>query len=229
MPGVFATCLAFVLAASGGASDDPDRYVIETQVIVTDRSFTMEAHSASTDTEVVSVGDVDTMTIGDEELDLAADWIWGSEAGPPEDSGIELLTAPRMVVPAGERAQLRSGAAVQYLEQRDDDCFTLETLSPEASPGVYLEVKPVAGPRQDDLETVDLDYMLRVSTIAGREVIPGVGLDVGRPTIQTKEVSSRHRCTVGRWSLLTTHISRDPNEPETDKLIVLIRVSRPPT
>ncbi len=232
-------CFAVLTVAGTSAAEPPDLYVIELQVVATSHKWTLDARSVHTAEDktplgtaesLTTVGGILSMKIGDLEVDLESNEMWAGEANPPEGSGIEVLTAPRIVVPAGEEAQLRIGSAAQFLELRDNDCFTVETLPPDASPGFNLELVAEGGPPEEDgAETVSLDLTLRVATIGERQPLPGVTLDVGRPKILTQEINSRYTYPLERWNLVTSHISRDPTEPDGEKLLVLIRVTRPPS
>ena len=215
-----------VLSPLTGHSDENDLYLIELQVLVaTGQKVTMVAGNAVTSEELVSVGDVSHMTVGDMTVDLSAELMWAGQAKPPAGSGIELLTAPSLRVRANQAAAMRSGSTVQYLEQTKEGCYAVRTLPADISPGIFLDLVPGAGSKDErGVETVELDLKLRISTIGERAPVPGFQLDVGRPIVRSKETASRYRYRLGRWNLVTSYITR---EPEKETLLVLIRVTRP--
>jgi hypothetical protein len=220
------TAVFLILSTTGQAENDPDdHYVIELQVLVaSDQQLVMQSRSVTTEEDLTSVGGVYEMTVGDITVDLEADLMWNGKAEPPKDSGIELLAAPRISVKANQSASMRSASTVQYFEQQDDDCFVLRALPPDASPGIFLDVKPEAGPTdQKGAETVDLDLTLRISTLGERAALPGVSLDVGRPTLHSRETSSAYRYRLDRWNVISSHITQ---EPKKETLVLLIRVTR---
>jgi hypothetical protein len=228
---VAALCLTLSGATAATAEDQPRTFVIQFQVLVlaTGVPFTAETHRADSGDELAWVGAIDTMRVGEVELDLDSDLMWNGQAEPPAGSGIELLTAPQVVIAEGTTGVVRSGSAIQYLERRDEGCYSVQTLPPDASPGVVLTVVPKTGPDQEDgTKTVDLDFSVRIATIGDRQPVAGLDLDVGRPTINAKEVKSRYNYPLGRWNLLTSHFSRDPAKPDGERLLVLVRAKRRP-
>lgn len=223
-----ATILVCLLLAGSYLNADesgPQYYLIEAQVlVVTGQKITMESGSAHDDEDVLSAKSMDTLKIGDISLDLDADKIWSTPDGPPPDSGINLLTAPRVVVQARGRVQSRMARSVQYLEPSDNGCLEVRSLPADASPGFFLDAVPRPGPPgENGAETVDLKLKLRLSTLGERAVIPGVDLDVGRPTLHSKEIESVYHYRLGKWNLISSYLSL---EPEKQLLVVLLRVSR---
>lgn len=219
------------LIAAAEAASAP--YVVQVQIAVAARdvSFNAEAHSVTTGdgTGFTSVGEIETMRVGDLELDLDSPSIWGGHDTPPEGSGVELLSAPQVIIPAATKGTVRTGtvAQYQYLERRDADCYIVQTLPPEASPRIVLTIVPTPGPPTDDgRATVTLDFHLKVTTIGNREPVPGLNLDVGRPIIASNEVDRRLTARLGRWNLLTSHIGRNPDAAEPETLFVLVRITR---
>lgn len=224
----FATILVCLLLAGSYLNADesgPQYYLIESQVlVVTGQKMTMISRSSQQHEDVLSAKNIDTIKIGDLSLDLDADWIWSTPDGPPPDSGIELLTAPRVVVQAGGQVQTRSAKSVQYLEPGDNGCLEVRSLPAEDSPGFFLDLVPRPGPADETgAETVDLKLKLRISTLGERAVIPGVNLDVGRPALHSKEIESVYHYRLGKWNLISSYLSP---EPEKQVLVVLLRVSR---
>ncbi len=226
-------CLALSFVPGARGEDYSDQYVITLQVIVTDQKFTMDCQRIDTgedSDDLISVGDIYAMTVGDIVLDLESDLIWNGQATPPENSGIELLTAPQLVVPAGESAELRTGATVQYFEKQNEDCYVVRTLPLDSSPGIFMEIMPTAGPDgEDGVETVHLDFKVRIVTIGERAPVPGVNLDVGQPNgIHMKGIESTYTYSLDRWNVISSHLARDDAEKNGEKLLILVRVKRPP-
>ena len=222
----FACLLVFVASTGIAAEKKVDVYQIDLKVLVTQgQSFEIEAGNVVPDDDPFFIGGIDAISIGDIRLDLDADKIWNGKASPPEDSKIEVLTTPSLRVEENGQAVLRSATTVQYFQKAGEDCYTIHTLPPETSPGVFVEVFPRKGPdREDGAETVELDLTLKVNTIGGRASVPGVwiGFEVGAPTMSSKEMVSKHLYSLGRWHAIGTFLSRGP---ERETLLVLLRAT----
>lgn len=173
------------------------------------------------------MSNVRSFLVGDVTLELSGTGVplFNGQGTPPADSAVELLGAPRLVVLAGQEAQVRTATAPQYLVRRDDGLFSVETCGPDESPQVRLELSVLPLPSQEDM--VDVDLTLSVAVMIGREEIPGVSLDVGRPILKVREAQSRVRVALGTMNLVSSQLVEPPDGGgEGELLVVLLRVRR---
>lgn len=214
----------------GAADDSPDHhYLVEFQVVVAvEERIAFTSRLMESDGVVTPASGVSTLTIGDLVLDLDKDDLWGGRPEPPEDAGITVLSMPQLIIPAGEKATLRSGGQteIQYLEWQSENCYTVKTLPPEFPPGLLIEVASREGRPDDQPGTVYLDMKIQVTVVGERVPVRGLNLDVGKPAVQTNELNTHKRFQLGRWDLLTTQFSRELKNRDAETLLVFMRASR---
>lgn len=213
------------------ATDDSSslRYLIQFQVVVTDEEqISITSRQMELDRVVASATEVSTITIGDLTLDLDDDHLWGGQPIPSEGSGIKVLSKPRVSIPPGGAAKMRSGgpSEIQYLELQGEDCYSVSTLLPDFTPGLIIEVAAQEGRPDDQPGTVYLDIKTQVTILGGREPVPGLNLDVGKPTVQFFELNTHKRFRLDRWNLMTSQVSRDLTNLDAETLLVFFRASR---
>ena len=74
-------------------------------------------------------------------------------------------------------------------------------------------------------EEVDLEYSVKTTFLAGRERIPDVNLEIGKPIVETRKAYTRLRVPLDAWMLLQwISVIEGPNTGTT-LLIVLMRIS----
>jgi len=222
--------LALCATATVGGDRSADTYLMEFQIVVTNKQqIEIQSSAITSDGNLTTATEVSLMRIGDMTLDFDAEFLWDGRSVPPEDAGITVLSMPQLIVPAGEKATVRSGSSgqVQFLERQEGDCYKIQSLPPEFAPGVFIEVVPRIAQPDDPPNTVRLDLSLEVTVVTTREILPGVNLDVGRPNLIKQESYTKdHRFRLDRWNLMTTHLSRDLANPNQETLVVFLRVSR---
>jgi len=96
-----------------------------------------------------------------------------------------ILTAPRVAVNVGQEAQVNVGREIAYIEKRDDDCLRVKIVE-DAMEGVSLRLTPekVAG-----TSVTFNDIRIKLTKVVDRQTFEGVPLDVGRPTLSSRETS----------------------------------------
>ena len=107
---------------------------------------------------------------------------WNGGSSVPEQFGL-VAVPPTVPIALDRPVTMTSSVGIQYLEQTADKGFQVREIrsdSPEA-PHVVLSftVGKSAGPAGDLLLACDLD----IATVYARERIPGVALEVGKPTV----------------------------------------------
>lgn len=95
----------------------------------------------------------------------------------------QVLSAPRLTVNGGQEATVDVGQPVAYLERRDDDCLVVRSAA-DAREGVFVRLA-VQWVRDEGIRFRQI--VLKASRIAGRQPVPGVPLDVGRPILDVRE------------------------------------------
>jgi hypothetical protein len=124
----------------------------------------------------------------------------------------EVIAAPRLVVSLHQPAAVTIGQSVTYLEPREDGCLTV-VHQPDVFEGVELRVTV----ESIDAERVHFENLsFSLSRIVSREPIPDVPFDVGKPMIETRQVSTAFVISRDQVMLL-----RLPHEREDDPYIIV--------
>lgn len=147
---------------------------------------------------------------------LAADDYW-HQLRLQQD--IRLLAAPKLVVPSGTRGrmELQSEVTFDYLKPSAEGRY-IGAQSPPKKLGIDLEVSVTPG-ATEDLVVID-PFSMSLTTMDGREKLPGLDIAAGAP------IFSRHKIeTVLRMKLEETQMVPFPNVG--DKFtVLLIRVMK---
>ncbi|HVZ64087.1 MAG TPA: hypothetical protein VG936_05815 [Lacunisphaera sp.] len=212
-------CLARV-GASG--SPAPAAYRLETSAFVFKQSdfpsATIPAPAAADAPAAVVVPSPGTVAFEGDTLALhGAEFSWSGGKPPRAFSPIGI---PAIIAKAGEPAEIRSAATIQYLEKEADGSLRVRDIdrdSPEA-PHCQLKVTVAALAVADgDLHVAcDLD----LTTLAGREKIPGVNLDVGRPLLAGFKDQLELTMRPGEWTAVRLQAVPDGDE----RLLLLMKV-----
>lgn len=96
-----------------------------------------------------------------------------------------VVAAPRLLVQAGQRASVSVGRNVSHLVKQPDGCLKLEESS-GAMEGVTVDLM-LAWIKPEDIRFSEIT--LRASSVAAREPIPEVPLEVGKPIMETRETN----------------------------------------
>jgi len=111
-------------------------------------------------------------------------WSWDGKDQPDSGTRVELFAQPRLMVALGESFEIEIGSQqpIEYFEKRSDGLFELKTIHEQT--GLALTATVEAG-EAGRLAVRNLTITLR--SIEKRKPIEGVSLDVGEPTIKTRE------------------------------------------
>lgn len=150
----------------------------------------------------------------------------GSPVFQPED-GFRVISAPRIVVAEGEEAKLRSGTVsnVQYMDRQPDGDFSLRTVEPGLEPGMMMRL--IVRSVQDgdgSVAEVELEYGVKATFMVGRDPIPEVRLEIGKPVFETREAETRLRVPLNRWMLLHSITGKDGSNGDSTRLISMIQI-----
>ncbi|MCA9254501.1 MAG: hypothetical protein KDA33_02640 [Phycisphaerales bacterium] len=106
---------------------------------------------------------------------------------------LKALAAPRLLVNSGQTASFCSGSERQYLE-KDGDCLRLRSTAQDESDPIFGMAEgtslEVCATLQDDGVIRIEPFVFQYRFMVGREPIEGVALDVGRPIIRTRRMST---------------------------------------
>ncbi|HPF41553.1 MAG TPA: hypothetical protein P5081_16185 [Phycisphaerae bacterium] len=118
-----------------------------------------------------------------------------SDAASPLDGleSLKALAAPRLLVNSGQTASFCSGRERAYLE-KDGDCLRLRTTARDESDPIFGMAEgtslEVCATLQEDGAIRFEPFVFQYRFMVGREPIEGVPLDVGRPIIRTRRMST---------------------------------------
>ena len=129
------------------------------------------------------------------------------------DGAYRIVTAPRLLCKVGEEASITIGQSVPYMVQRDDGSLVVKQF--DETEGIAFHVL-IDGA---DAEIVSFQRLrLRISDVVGRQPIPDVPFDVGRPMIRTMEASTALRLGADQLAIFAL-----PNSaPDADPIYVFL-------
>lgn len=174
-----------------------------------------------------SIIDEEGLSIGNLHLSIESNGQLLANGSPDfqSEEGFRVVSAPRVVLPEGEEATLRSGSTSQYMVRQPDGDFRLEAVDPDNDAGMKLNMTVHS---VDDVgqsrPLVDLEYSASTTFMVGRDPIPGVGLDIGPPVFETRRVETRLRIPLNRWVFLHTVTAREAGDGSTSRLITLVKI-----
>lgn len=97
----------------------------------------------------------------------------------------QILAAPAVTALVGQPASISVGQPVSYLEPRGDGCLVLKQADDRVE-GISIEMV-VERASEKDVRFGRID--LKLSRVTGREPIPGIPFEVGRPIIDSRETT----------------------------------------
>jgi hypothetical protein len=123
-------------------------------------------------------------------------WSWDGEPQPPAAAKVEVVASPRIAILPGNPFEISMGSQqpVQYFVRRDDGLFELQNLEEPTGLSLAGGIERLDSGR---LLLKGLEITLR--SIESREPIPGVALDVGRPTVKERRVQTSLSIQPGRY------------------------------
>lgn len=229
LAGVLALALTFA-----GAADPENAYVIDARILaipaeasdvesigVTGDAAEQRSPGSSREGESVVVSGLQEIRVDDITLTIGDDGtlLWNGEPDEPEGGRVEQLMSPRIRVLAGEPAIVQAGSRLQYLELLDDGTFELKVTETEEAPGLVFRCNAQASKDGG----IDLDYAVDLVVLHGREEIPGVHLEVGRPILRRHRMESRVRLAPDRWTVIGTQFVEEASGERGDLLLVILR------
>ena len=125
---------------------------------------------------------------------------WSTGDTPP--AAISLVPAPTMRFGLNQSATIRCVVPTQYMEKRADGTFSLREIASD-SPDVPRYVLSFhVEPGRDATNELLVTCRPEIATIRGREKIPGVDLDVGRPLMSSFNDEIKLAVNKNEWSML---------------------------
>ncbi len=129
------------------------------------------------------------LTVGGIQLKAnETEWTWDGKEQPPKNNHCTLISKPHVLIPPNESFTIEIGEkvpAMQWYEKRPDGLFELKTTAIET--GMKISSRIEKGPSN---RIVLKDFQFEMSSIDLREKIEGVDLDVGKPVITKRAVST---------------------------------------
>ncbi len=151
-----------------------------------------------------------------------ANYSWDG-AGEKAPASFSQVGMPTVMVQAAQKASFYSAMPMQYMEKGPGGDLQVRQLE-SGAPGVphyqfTVEVRREAGEVQ-----LAVSCQLQLAVMTGREKIPGVELDVGRPVLAQFEDEFRLRAPSNAWTGL---LLRKPSGGNYS-LVLLVRVAAQP-
>ncbi|MBI2498034.1 MAG: hypothetical protein HYV75_09050 [Opitutae bacterium] len=163
-----------------------------------------------------------TVVFDHEELVLkGADYAWnGGQVVPPRFSETKL---PAIVTKSGQAATIRLVVPVQYLEKQADGSFKLREVAGNLPEVPHYLLTLNVRPGSDTPTGYDfiVSCQMDITTMQGREKIPGVDLEVGRPITSNFDKTVEFWARKGEWLGLMT----EQNEKTDYVLWMMLKVS----
>ena len=140
-------------------------------------------------------------------------------------AGCKLLSSPIIITTAGQTAEIRvSEKPTQFFVKRRDGSYELQQLPAQNEPGITLTATATTGSSD---ETVNLKAKLKCCSILKREELPGVSLDVGVPTVATREQQFNLELKLDNWIVSFPDGFDHPGSHTADQAVLfLLRVHR---
>jgi len=163
-----------------------------------------------------------TVVFDNEELALGSNYTWnGGQTVPARFSETKL---PVIVTAVGQAAMIRVVVPVQYLEKMPDGSLKVREVAgnlpdiPHYS--LTLTATTAAEPPQGQAYDLIVTCQMDIATMQGREKIPGIDLDVGRPITARFDKSVEFWSRKGEWF----GIMADQEESGEYTLCLLLKV-----
>lgn len=145
-----------------------------------------------------------------------AEYSWNGGSKAP--AAFSLVTTTVITTGLAEPAAVLSALPMQYLEKSADETLQLREI-PRDSPDVphyrlTFNVRALEAAATD----LDVSCQLDMATMKGRENIPGVTLETGRPILARFKENFRFKSSAGEWSGL---VVRNPGGSDYSVLLLL--------
>jgi hypothetical protein len=197
----------------------------ECQVVADQGTYMLQGNGGG----MAAFGELKKLVCDDVTLTLRVDGnygtlLWNGEENPPEDTVLEVISSPKVSTQAGNKASMMTGSTLEYFTKEEDGCFKWHFTSQVDSPELRIAFTPQPADDDPDSGLVELDMELSMLAMTGREKIPGVNLDVGRPILHFRTMASTLTLALGHWHLVSGHQFTEAGGGEGDFLLVLLRV-----
>jgi hypothetical protein len=232
---MMSAAMIFGLVASAGAAEAEENYTIDAKILavragdlnrITVQGERIEMHPSEGSEGAGSVvfGELGELQIGSWTVTIDDDGslLWNGKPGLPAEANVDLITEPRLRVIAGRKAVIMTRSQLQYFESTGDGLYALRTTDQENAPGVELGC--TVTPEEEDRVVLDID--LKLVLMERREEIPEVKLDVGRPLLLTRAISSRLLIAQDQWALVSAQQVESASDDGGHFLLCLLRVRR---
>lgn len=158
-----------------------------------------------------------TLTFDQEAVVLGgATYAWdGGQNVPPRFSQLEL---PRMITAPGQPASVRCVQPTQYLEKAADGSLHVREIPRESPEAPHYQVKLTVQAAGAATTELLISCEMDLAMIKGREKIPGVDLDTGRPILASFKDTLQFRSPPGTWSGV---LVRSPGGSDYSVLLLL--------
>ncbi|MBI4558020.1 MAG: hypothetical protein HY706_10605 [Candidatus Hydrogenedentes bacterium] len=140
--------------------------------------------------------------LGETELVMDGKQLTWNGADAPSDKNISISANPVVITIENKKASIEivKDGPVQYFARTPDGHFELQALNdedPRNKLGIVIGLTPrrVEG-KPDEL---NCDFSFHSSWIKGREPLEGVGLDVGKPILETVTAEGPLGARLGEW------------------------------
>jgi len=178
-----AALIALVLA--GRAWGAAEGYRLDAQVYIYRASdfhtVTLPGAKGADPRQVVVIHPPATARFDRDTLELAGDtFAWSTGRNPPEK--FSRISIPAMVLVPGQPLSLLSTAAVQFMERSAAGTLEVRNIAGDSPEAPHCRFTFTFGPLAAD-GALQLGCDLNIAAVSGREKIPGVELEVGKPVL----------------------------------------------
>jgi dienelactone hydrolase len=142
-----------------------------------------------------------TVHFDDDTLALkGSEFKWSTGDTPP--GAISLVPVSAMRFGLNQLATIRCVVPAQYMEKRSDGTFRLQEIASDSADVPRFVLSFHVEPGRSAANELLVTCQPEVATIRGREKIPGVDLDIGRPQMSSFNDEIKLVVQKGEWSML---------------------------
>lgn len=153
--------------------------------------------------QVELMRDGSCLQVGSRRFIVAKAHLQPEGADTADADAMDVIAAPSIRARVGERAAITIGQAVSYMQKLDNGDLRL-VVDNDCVEGV--EVEALVSEVKEGLIHLD-SLSVGLNTIERRERIDGVPFDVGRPVVQTRQVSCSLRMAEGNTAVVPLPVS----------------------
>ena len=195
-------------------------YVFQSADLATPTAVSGTFAASQSDGHWSSVGSPGAISFGSESLKLdGPEFSWTNATGA--SSRFKLVSEPAANLALNSEAKLMIGAKTQYMEKQADGSFLLREVEAGAPGSAHCDLVLSARPANGPGKLLSITCRPEVSAISGREKVPGLELEVGKPIIASYSDALALVAKSGAWSCL---YNRAPGGSDYG-LLVLLKVT----